>query len=241
MNITIKNTDMKIENEKLIINIDSEIEKVLKEEKIVRLGDLEIGSVINGKYVVVEQDPSNKRTAVVRKEVLDERMEFGVDNNWKFSALREYLNKKYYAELCNEFGMENIETHEVYLLSMDGNDEYGVDTCFVSVMTVDRYRKYHKLIGNAEYTEWLSTPNRTKESGDTTFVQCVNDDGSVVCGVCNLRSRAARPFFVLKSSIFVSINDTDQEDNCKHMRDGLCRNGASSTGNCKTACSYYEK
>ena len=227
MNITIKNTDMKIENGKLIINIDSEIEKVLKEEKIVRLGDLEIGSVINGKYVVVEQDPFNKRTAVVRKEVLDERMEFGDTNNWKFSALREYLNKKYYAELCKEFGMDNIETHKVDLLSLDGSDEYGVDTCFVSAMTLDRYRKYHKLIGNAEYTEWLSTPNQTKESGDTTFVQCVRGDGYVDYGDCGWRDIAVRPFSVLNSSIFVSINDTDQKDNCKHMRDGLCRKGAS--------------
>lgn len=205
MNITIKNTDIKIEKGKLIINIDSEIEKVLKEGKMVRLGDVKFGSVINGKYVVVEQDPFNERTAIVRKEVLDKKKTFGDTNNWKFSALRKYLNKKYYAELCEEFGKENIETHVVDLLSMDGSDEYGVDTCFVSAMTFDKYRRYHKFIGNASCTEWLSTPNQTKENGDTTYVRYVFGNGDVGSGDCNWNSCVVRPYFTLKSSILVSL------------------------------------
>ena len=204
MNITVNSTDMKIENGKLIINIDSEIEKLLSKEKMAKLADVEIGTIINGKYVVVEHF-SDGTTGIVRKEVLDKRMSFGDDNNWKNSKLKKYLEEEYYKELCNEFGVDSVKTHEVDLLSMDGSDEYGVDTCFVSAMTFDRYRKYHKLIGNAEYTEWLSTPNQTKESGDTTYVQYVRVNGGVGYGGCDWSDDAARPFFVLKSSIFVSL------------------------------------
>ena len=204
MNITVNSADMKIENGKLIINIDSEIEKLLSKEKMAKLADVEIGTIINEKYVVVEHF-SDGTTGVVRKEILDKRMSFGADNNWKNSELRKFLNEEYYMELCEEFGRESIETHVVDLLSMDGNDEYGVDTCFVSAMTFDRYRKYHKFIGNASCTEWLSTPNQTKESDDTTYVQYVGGHGCVGYGGCDWDDRATRPFFVIKSSIFVSL------------------------------------
>ena len=206
MNITVNSADMKIENGKLIINIDSEIEKLLSKEKMIRLCDVKIGSIINGKYVVVEQDLFNKRTAVVRKGVIDKRIAFGKSNNWKESDLRKYLNKEYYEELCEEFGRESIENHMVDLLSMDGSDEYGSDVCFVSAMTFDRYREYHKLIGNAKCVEWLSTPNQTKDDGDTTYVRCVGGDGFVRCDDCDWFGGAVRPFFVLDSNIFVSLD-----------------------------------
>lgn len=206
MNITVNSADMKIENGKLIINIDSEIEKLLNKEKQIRLCDVKIGSIINGKYVVVEQDPFNEHTAVVRKEALDKRMTFGKNNNWKTSDLKKYLNEEYYEDLCKEFGEKNIEKHEIDLLSMDGSNEYDVSICSVSAMTFDRYRKYHKLIGNANCTEWLSTPNQTKESGDGIYVQYVCGDGRVCYGGCSWVDRAVRPFFVLNSEIFVSLD-----------------------------------
>lgn len=204
MNITINNANMKIENGKLIINIDSEIEKLLNKGKMIRLADVEVGTVINDKYFVVEHF-SDGTTGIVRKEVLDKKMAFGDDNNWKNSKLKKYLEEEYCKELCNEFGENNITIHKVDLLSMDGNDEYGVDSCLVSAMTFDRYRKYHKLIGNASCIEWLSTPNQTKESNYTTYVQYVDVYGGVGCGGCCWDDSAVRPFFVLKSSIFVSL------------------------------------
>lgn len=204
MNITINSANMKIENGKLIINIDSGIEKLLNKKNAVRLADVEVGTVINDKYFVVEHF-SDGTTGVVRKKVLDKRMSFGNDNNWKNSKLKKYLEEEYCKELYNEFGVNSVKTHEIDLLSMDGSDEYGIDTCHVSAMTFDRYRRCHKIIGNAECTEWLSTPNQTEESGDTTYVRCVLGNGSVNYNDCDWRGFAVRPFFVLKSSIFVSL------------------------------------
>ena len=38
-----------------------------------------------------------------------------------------------------------------------------------------------------------------------------------------------------------SRNLGDMKDSCKYMKDGLCGKGASSTGECKIPCSFYEK
>lgn len=149
------------------------------------------------KYIVCEQF-ADGRTAVVRKECLDDKMEFGSDNNWKNSDLRKYLNGKYYNEIKNTFGVENIMDHEVDLTSLDGYDDYGVSTDKISVMNIDRYRKYHRFIGNTGCWYWLSTPNSTPSGVGSSGVRCVDGGGGVDWDVCSC-SGSVRPFFILKS------------------------------------------
>lgn len=92
MNIEINKANMKIENGKLIIDIDSDLAELLKRK---RLSEVEPGTVINGKYIVLEQLCG--AATVLRKELLDEAMEFDDDNNnWENSSLRKYLNDTYY-------------------------------------------------------------------------------------------------------------------------------------------------
>lgn len=158
------------------------------------------------KYIVCEQF-ADGRTAVVRKECLDDTMEFESDNNWKNSDLRKYLNGKYYNEIKNTFGVENIIEHEVDLTSLDGYDDYGVSKDKVSVMNIDRYRKYHRFIGNTGCWYWLSTPDSTPSGVGSSRVQCVGSDGDVGWGGCGC-SGSVRPFFILKSSISVSFDQS---------------------------------
>lgn len=155
-------------------------------------------------YIVCEQFEDG-RTAVVRKEYLDDEMKFGSDNNWKNSDLRTYLNDEHYNEIKEVFGEENIVDHEVDLTSLDGYDDYGVSTDKVSVMNIDRYRKYHRFIGNTEYWHWLSTPNSTPSGTGSSDVRCVLSDGYVDWSDC-LCSWSVRPFFILKSTISVSFD-----------------------------------
>ena len=95
------------------------------------------------------------------------------------------------------------------LLSLDGYDDYGRTTDKVSVLTIDQYRKYHKFIGNVDRWNWLATPDSTPSGTDASSVQIVNDSGDVnwdysdYCG-------GVRPFFLLKSDIFVS-SETESE------------------------------
>ena len=148
-------------------------------------------------YIVCEQFEDGT-TAVVRKECLGDTRRFGDNNNWKNSDLRTFLNNEYYNEIKDVFGVENIVDHEVDLLSLDGYDDYGVSTDKVSVMNIDRYRKYHKYIGNTGNWYWLSTPSSTPSGAGSSFVQYVNVNGYVVWDECDWY-RGVRPFFILKS------------------------------------------
>lgn len=173
-------------------------------EQKTRLSDLRPGNIFKGKngneYIVCEQLLFG--TAVVRKDILDKKMDFGEDNNWANSGWRKYLNSEYLQEIGNEFGEENIVKHEVNLLSMDGYDDYGVVRDKVSAMTFDRYRKYHKYIGNVPEWNLLSTPDSTPSGYGASGVQYVGDDGYVDCAGCGY-DMALRPFFVLNSYIDV--------------------------------------
>lgn len=143
--------------------------------------------------------------AVVKANLLKNKMKFGRNNNWAESDLREYLNGSYLTELERKFGSENIIPHKVDLTSMDGFDDYGYTNDKVAAMTFDEYRKYAQGIGLVNDWQWLSTPNQTTSRGDTSYVRIVVGDGRVDYDDCGWDSRSVRPFFFLKSSIFVSL------------------------------------
>lgn len=158
----------------------------------------------NVEYIVCEQFEDGT-TAIVKKDCLDKVMEFGNNNNWKESKWREYLNGEYLKEMETVFGVENIVEHEVDLTSLDGYDDYGVSVDKVSVMNIDRYRKYHKHIGDTSEYHYLSTPDSTPSGTGSSCVQYVRGNGYVGWRECDW-GRGVRPFFVLKSSIFVSFD-----------------------------------
>ncbi len=174
-----------------------------KETAKIPVGDVEIGQTIcNGKYIIVNRYV-NGDTCIIRKETI-KNIQFGETNNYSKSDLRKYLNTEYLKEIMDEFG--EIKLHTVDMLSMDGDDSYGKCEDLVSAMTFDQWRKYHKYIGNADCTEWLSTPNQTEKSNDARYVQIVYSDGRVGYVDCLWRGCGVRPFFILKSSILVSVD-----------------------------------
>ena len=149
-------------------------------------------------YIVCEQFEDGT-TAVVRKECLDGAKKFGNDNNWKNSDLRKFLNNEYFNEIKDVFGAENIVNHGVDLLSLDGYDDYGLSMDKVSVMNIDRYRKYHKIIGTVAQSWWLSTPDSTPSGSGSSCVRFVGDVGRVIWGDAFDCEGSVRPFFILKS------------------------------------------
>ncbi len=116
----------------------------------VELSTLKAGEVFkanNVEYIVLEQ-LENESTAVIRKELLKDTMKFDSDNNnWKTSSIRKYLNCEYVKKLNEVFGENNIIEHTVNLLSLDGLDDYGTSIDKVSLLDIDQYRKYRKVIG----------------------------------------------------------------------------------------------
>ena len=153
-------------------------------------------------YIVCEQF-ENGITAVLKADILENKMKFGQNNNWAKSEIREYLNSEYLKELKRKFGEENIVEHIVNLLSMDGFNDYGYTKDKVAIRTFDEYRK-HPIGVSLVDSERLATPTQTPSRNSSDFVEYVDSSGFVGwswCGNC----WGVRPFFFLKSSIFVSL------------------------------------
>lgn len=207
MQIIVNETDMQIKDGKLIININSDLENALNSNKMVLLS-VEPGDIINDKYIVLEHF-ADGTTAVIRKDLLEDAMEFGNSNNdWRESNIRKYLNNGYLKEIEAEFGEYNIVEHTTNLFSMDGLDDYGTCRDKVGLLDIDQYRKYRKILGkNMDSWWWLLTPDSTPSGWSAQCVQCVDNGGGVDCDDCDC-SGSVRPFCILKSSIFVSCDKT---------------------------------
>lgn len=172
-------------------------------KKTVDLLSLNAGEIFieNGvEYIVLEQ-LGDSRTAVLRKEILEDAMKFDSDNNnWKTSSIRRFLNEDYLREIEEAFGKDNIVEHTVNLLSLDGLDDYGTSNDRVSLLTIDQYRKYRRVIqNNLDSAWWLITPDSTPSGYGASCVQCVASGGGVGCGGCRWSLKGVRPFFILQS------------------------------------------
>ena len=141
-----------------------------------------------------------KRQAVIRKELLEDKKKFDSNNNnWRISSIRGFLNGEYLEEIENVFGKDRIVEHAVDLLSLDGLDDYGTSNDKVSLLTIDQYRKYRKVLGeNLDNLWWLLTPNSTPSGDSSRCVRCVGSYGDVFYFDCGY-DRGVRPFFILQS------------------------------------------
>lgn len=205
MNIKLTDKDVNVKDGFLNININVALDTLLNMGRKM-LGDIAPGTVINGKYIVLEH-LENGGTAVIAKEVLETRTYYGNNNNFDGSKVDQYLNGEYLTELMKEFCEDQVFEHEVDLLSMDGLDDYGKIKRKVSLLTIDQYRKYRKVLGkNMNTWWWLATPHSTPSGYGADYVQCVGSGGSVYYYDVDF-TRGLRPFCILRSSIFVSIDE----------------------------------
>lgn len=183
-------------------NIDGGIQIIIdKKKNEIDLLSLKAGEIFkadNVEYIVLEQLDGNQ-TAVIRKELLENEMKFDSDdNNWETSSIREYLNGEYLEKIEKAFGKDRIAEHTIDLLSMDGLDDYGTSIDRVSLLTIDQYRKYRKVLGaNLGNWWWLITPDSTPSGASAHYVRCVDSGGDVFYGGCGY-GRGVRPFFILQ-------------------------------------------
>ena len=126
-------------------------------------------------------------------------------NDWKKSSLRKYLNEDFFEMLSSEIGEDNIVEFERDLLSLDGQTEYGSCIDKVSLLTVDEYRKYRKLIPNTDkYWWWLVSPWSTPCNDYEKSVAVVSSCGLISSYYYCLNYNGVRPFCIFSSSIFES-------------------------------------
>lgn len=131
-------------------------------------------------------------------------MKFSSENNdWRTSNLRKYLNEEFLKKIESEIGTGNLIKFERSLLSLDGQTEYGTCDDKVSLLTVDEYRKYRKLIPNTDDWFWLISPWSTPCNGFKNSVSVVAPSGYISFSLCG-RSHGVRPFCIFSSAIFES-------------------------------------
>lgn len=137
-------------------------------------------------------------------EILEEEMKFDdSSNDWKSSGLRKYLNGEFLKKISDEVGDENIVKFERDLLSLDGQTEYEKCEDHVSLLTVDEYRKYRRLIPNDEKWWWLITPWSTPCNDYEYSIAVVASSGNF-CSWSYYNFNGVRPFCIFSSSIFES-------------------------------------
>lgn len=127
-------------------------------------------------------------------------------NNWIKSDLRKELNDSFLKKITEELGEDAVVEFDRDLLSLDGQTEYGHCEDKISLLTVDEYRKYRKLLPNTKNWWWLITPWSTPANSYISALTVVSPSGDVISNVCN-GSIGVRPVCIFSSSIFESKND----------------------------------
>ena len=135
-------------------------------------------------------------------------MEFGENNDWRESSIRKKLDEELYQKIATELGTEALVPIQTDLFSHDGLKDYGKCDDMVSLLTYDLYRNNRKNIKNLDEWWWLATPDSTPSGYGSGGVRYVRSGGGVACGWYG-SCRAVRPFFILKSDIFVSCDSAE--------------------------------
>lgn len=190
--------------EKRVEMLEKRIDKLESENMKERLTGLKVGDyfeVAGTKWRILDIKPCGY---VCLSDALEERKIFDSEtNNWKLSSLREYLNNDFYKKIADEIMEKNILPFGRDLLSLDGQTEYGNCTDYVSLLSIDDYRLYRKLIPNNEQWWWLLTPWSTPYNGYETQVSVVSPSGNFCNYDCGSGS-GVRPLCIFSSNLFES-------------------------------------
>lgn len=135
-------------------------------------------------------------------------MDFGDNNDWRKSPIRKKLNEELNQKVVAELGTDALVTIQTDLFSYDGLKDYGECEDMVSLLTYDLYRNNRENIKDFDECWWTCTPNSTMSGNNAYQVQCVGPDGHVGYDFCDCDG-AVRPFFILKSDIFVSCGSVE--------------------------------
>ena len=131
-------------------------------------------------------------------------MKFGENNDWRESPIKKKLNEELYQKIVAELGTDALVAIQTDLFSHDGLRDYGKCEDMVSLLTYDLYRSNRENIKSFDEWWWTCTPDSTPSGDNSSYVRCVRSYGYVGFSHCDWCDRGVRPFFILKSDIFVS-------------------------------------
>ena len=186
----------------------SRLSKEFAEFKKKHIGKPEIGKAIElaGMEWLILDKTEKGYFAILNGFDGKERAFDSDSNNWILSKLRNELNTRFLKKITDEFGEDAVIEFDRDLLSLDGQTEYGHCKDRISLLTVDEYRKYRKLLPNMSKWWWLLTPWSTPANDYSTTIAIVSPSGNFFnyyyCCV-----NGVRPVCIFSSSIFESGND----------------------------------
>lgn len=195
-----------MENKKLeerVRKLEDGLREIKSELKGEKFRGLKIGDTFELAELTWKILDRTDKGIVCLAERIKDSFNFGLNNDWKESSLRKYLNKDFYENLVNEIGEDHVVTFERDLISLDGQKEYGKCEDKVSIISFDEYRKYRELIPNAEYWWWTLTPDSTKCNGDTSWIRIVSPSGGISSDSYGYGG-GVRPLCIFSSSLFES-------------------------------------
>lgn len=194
-------------NLKYFENELNRINKEFAEYKKRHMGKPEIGKVLEIagiKWIIL--DKTEEGYFAILNGFNGESREFDSDsNNWISSSLRNELNTSFLKKITEELGEDAVVEFDRDLISLDGQAEYGHCKDRISLLTVDEYRKYRKLLPNMQKWWWLITPWSTPVNDYKSTLAVVSPSGCI--GHDNYSgSNGVRPVCIFSSSIFESEN-----------------------------------
>lgn len=207
MKVTIDEVNIKIEDNKAIIEINSEQLNYILNMSKVQLSTLkpkDVFKIGNEEFIVLEQTDSG--TSVISKQFAYSDKQFGDCADWKQSPIRSLLNGEYYDKLSKLVGASNIIPMKRDLTSLDGLDDYDACTDKITLLSASEYAKYHKILGlKSNYPDWwwAITPASTPSNDYSREVCYIGSYGILRWGDCG-SCRGVRPFLTLDSSILVT-------------------------------------
>ena len=206
MNMTNKQRDFLT----VLINNKATLEELLKvaSTKQKQAKDLQMKEIISLAGITwskFAEDSEGNAYMLADEKICD--MEFGEGNDWGESPIRKKMYEELYIKIVDELGAEAVVEIQTDLFSHDGFRDYGKCEDMVSLLTYDLYRNNRENIKDFDEWFWTCTPNSTPSGCGSDDVRCVRSGGGVGCSWC-VGSGAVRPFFILKSDIFVSLDKT---------------------------------
>lgn len=184
--------------------LEKEVKELRSDMRNSKFKGLKIGDTFELSSLVWHILDITEKGYVCLADRLEQSMNFDNKcNDWSKSGLRNYLNTMLCDKISEVIGSENLVELERNLLSLDGQTEYGICADKVSIISLDEYRKYRRIIPNAGYYWWTLTPDSTKCNGDTTWIRAVCPSGDVGCRNY-FDCFGVRPFCIFASAIFES-------------------------------------
>ena len=186
----------------------SRLSKEFAEFKKKHIGKPEIGKAIElaGMEWLILDKTEKGYFAILNGFDGKERTFDSASNNWISSKLRNELNTRFLKKITDELGEDAVIEFDRDLLSMDGQTEYAHCKDKISILTVDEYRKYRKILSNMDKWWWLLTPWSTPANDYSTTITIVSPSGLIFnYSYCSVNG--VRPVCIFSSSIFESGND----------------------------------